>query len=65
VAVTRPVLRYPGGKFKIAKWIISHFPQHEFYVVLGTKREKVKQYGNAVTPPVMQMLIERCVATFR
>lgn len=34
------------------------------YVVLGTKRDRVKQYGNAVTPPVMQMLIERCVETF-
>jgi len=34
------------------------------YVVLGTKREKVKQYGNAVTPPVMQMLIDRCMDTF-
>jgi DNA (cytosine-5)-methyltransferase 1 len=34
------------------------------YVVLGTKREKVKQYGNAVTPPVMQMLIDRCMETF-
>ena len=32
MAVTRPVLRYPGGKFKMAKWVISHFPQHEFYV---------------------------------
>jgi len=32
VAVTRPVLRYPGGKYKLAKWIISHFPQHDFYV---------------------------------
>jgi len=31
------------------------------YVVLGTQREKVKQYGNAVTPPVMRMLIERCL----
>lgn len=39
------------------------FPQS--YVVLGTKREKVKQYGNAVTPPVMEMLIERCMATFQ
>lgn len=37
------------------------FPQQ--YIVLGTKREKVKQYGNAVTPPVMKMLIERCIAT--
>jgi DNA (cytosine-5)-methyltransferase 1 len=35
------------------------------YVVLGTKREQVRQYGNAVTPPVMQMLIERCVETLR
>jgi len=34
------------------------------YVVLGTKRDKVKQYGNAVTPPVMQMLIDRCMDTF-
>lgn len=38
------------------------FPQS--YVVLGTKRQMVKQYGNAVTPPVMQMIIERCMATF-
>jgi DNA (cytosine-5)-methyltransferase 1 len=33
------------------------------YVVLGNKRQRVKQYGNAVTPPVMAMLIERCVAS--
>lgn len=30
--IDRPVLRYPGGKYRIAKWIISHFPQHSFYV---------------------------------
>lgn len=33
------------------------------YRVLGTNREKVRQLGNAVTPPVMQMLLERCVET--
>lgn len=33
------------------------------YVVLGTNRDKVKQYGNAVTPPVMEMLLKRCIAT--
>jgi DNA (cytosine-5)-methyltransferase 1 len=27
------------------------------YVVLGTQREKVRQYGNAVTPPVAEILI--------
>lgn len=31
------------------------------YTVLGNQREKVKQYGNAVTPPVMQLLIQRCL----
>jgi DNA (cytosine-5)-methyltransferase 1 len=36
----------------------------ETYVVLGTNREQTKLYGNAVTPPVMQMLLERCTATF-
>jgi DNA (cytosine-5)-methyltransferase 1 len=35
----------------------------ESYVVLGTARQKVKQYGNAVTPPVMRMLLERCIRT--
>jgi DNA (cytosine-5)-methyltransferase 1 len=29
------------------------------YVVLGNKRDRVRQLGNAVTPPVMQMLVER------
>lgn len=38
---------------------------NEDYEVLGNKRDKVKQLGNAVTPPVMKMLIERCVATFQ
>lgn len=31
------------------------------YRVLGNSREKVKQLGNAVTPPVMEMLVERCI----
>jgi DNA adenine methylase len=30
--VTRPVMRYPGGKYSLAKWVISHFPAHETYV---------------------------------
>lgn len=30
--VGRPLLRYHGGKFMLAKWIISHFPEHKVYV---------------------------------
>ncbi|MEA3225802.1 MAG: DNA adenine methylase [Planctomycetota bacterium] len=29
---TRPLLRYFGGKWRIAPWIISHFPVHRIYV---------------------------------
>ena len=29
---TRPTMRYHGGKWRIAPWIISHFPAHELYV---------------------------------
>ena len=30
--VKRPALRYHGGKWKIAPWIIKHFPEHDCYV---------------------------------
>jgi len=33
------------------------------YQVLGSKREKVRQYGNAVTPPVAEVLISALVET--
>jgi DNA adenine methylase len=29
---SRPVLRWHGGKWLLAPWIISHFPQHRIYV---------------------------------
>lgn len=30
--ITRPALRYYGGKWRLAPWIISHFPPHRNYV---------------------------------
>jgi site-specific DNA-adenine methylase len=29
---TRPVLRWLGGKFRLAPWIVSHFPEHRIYL---------------------------------
>ena len=29
---TRPILRYHGGKWKLAPWIIQHFPEHRSYI---------------------------------
>lgn len=31
-AVSRPVLRWHGGKWRLAPWIVSHFPAHQCYV---------------------------------
>lgn len=31
-AVSRPVVRWFGGKWKLAPWILSHFPTHRVYV---------------------------------
>lgn len=35
------------------------FPSN--YVVLGNSRERIKQFGNAVTPPVMQWLVGQVI----
>ncbi|MDH6658382.1 UNVERIFIED_ORG: DNA adenine methylase [Rhizobium sophorae] len=31
-APSRPLLRWHGSKWRIAEWVISHFPQHKIYV---------------------------------
>lgn len=31
-APTRPVLRWHGGKWKLAPWILGFFPEHRIYV---------------------------------
>ncbi|MGH2478150.1 MAG: YopX family protein [Ktedonobacteraceae bacterium] len=35
------------------------------YIITGTRRERVKQAGNAVTPPVMELLMRRCMASLQ
>jgi hypothetical protein len=32
MSVKSPVLKYYGSKFRLAKWIIEHFPKHRHYV---------------------------------
>lgn len=33
------------------------------YVVLGNKRDRVRQYGNAVTPPIMSIILDRAIGS--
>jgi DNA adenine methylase len=30
--MNRPLLRYPGSKFRLSPWIVQHFPDHQVYV---------------------------------
>jgi DNA adenine methylase len=32
MGLKHPVLKYYGGKFRIAEWVIRHFPKHRHYV---------------------------------
>jgi DNA adenine methylase len=32
MTVTRPIVRYHGGKFRLAPWIVSNLPAHRIYV---------------------------------
>lgn len=54
-AIKRPALRYFGGKWNLAPWIISHFPNHVSYVdpfgggasvLLQKPRSRVETYND-------------------
>jgi DNA (cytosine-5)-methyltransferase 1 len=70
--VDRNLLIEPEARLAIEDCYFRMLQPHEIglamafepdYKVLGNKRERIKQYGNAVTPPAMDWLLGRCIAS--
>lgn len=59
----RPILRYHGGKFMLAPWIISHFPEHRIYVepyggaasILIRKEPSYAEIYNELDPEIVNV----------
>ncbi|MDC8992353.1 DNA adenine methylase, partial [Pseudomonas aeruginosa] len=48
--IQSPVIRYHGGKFRLAPWVIRHFPPHTCYVesfggAAGVLMQKERAYA--------------------
>lgn len=50
MTITAPVIRYHGGKFRLASWVIEHFPPHQVYIepfggAAGVLMQKRRSHG--------------------
>lgn len=61
----RPVLRYHGGKWRLAPWIVAHFPDHRIYVEPYGGAGSVLMYKPQAYAEVYNDLDEDVVNVFR
>lgn len=63
--ITRPALRYHGGKFRLAPWILGFFPDHKIYVEPFGGAASVLLLKERVNSEVYNDLDSRIVNVFR
>lgn len=65
MTVTRPALRYPGGKWLLGKWILSYMPEHNIYIEAFGGAGSVLLQKERVWNEVFNDMDERIVNFFR
>lgn len=64
-ATFRPIMRYPGGKARIAEWVVAHLPPHDIYVEPFCGAASVLFAKERCQVEVINDLDERVVNLFR
>lgn len=65
MTVTRPALRYHGGKFRLAPWVMQFFPSHGCYVEAFAGAASILLQKPRVPAECLNDLDDRVVSFFR